>query len=136
VTLRPPGPGDAAVLIAGRDAELHRWLGPGAPDPRPTACIVAGDEVVGWVDADPDHDWLGPGAVNVGYSVFAPHRRRGYATAAVELLLAQLAAGSTYRTASLLIDPANEASLGVALRAGFAPAGEVGDQRRFDRRLR
>ena len=135
VSLRPPGPGDAALLIAGRDETFHRWLGPGATEPQPTACIVVDGAVVGWVDfdRDVDHDWLGPGEVNVGYNVFAAHRRRGYASRAVVLLLERLAEDTDHRTATLLIDPGNEASLALAARLDFIPGGEVNGQRRFER---
>ena len=135
VTIRPPGHGDRAVLIAGRDDEFHRWLGAGSPDPRPTACIVVDDEVVGWVDYDAEQPWLDAGAVNIGYSVFAEARGNGYATRAVQLLLDQLAAHTTFTTAHLLIDPANTRSLAVAARVGFVPAGDVDGQRLFNRRI-
>jgi hypothetical protein len=73
VTLRPPRADDTAILIAARDDAFRRWLGPGSDDPSPTACIVVGYQVVGWIDYDHDleHDWLGDGEVNVGYFVFA-----------------------------------------------------------------
>jgi len=113
------------VLIAGRDAEFDRWLGPGANDPRPTACIVVDDEIVGWIDFDSGRDWLPPGAVNVGYFLFAPARGNGYATRAMTLLLEHLATQPDVDTATVLIDPGNARSLAVAERAGFTERGIV-----------
>lgn len=51
----------------------------GSDNPRPTACIVVAEQVVGWVkyDRDADHDWLGDGEMNVGYFVFAEYRGNG-----------------------------------------------------------
>jgi hypothetical protein len=120
IELRPPRPGDAAVLITGRDEEWERWLGPGSPDPRPGACIWVGDTIVGWVDADADsgHAWLPSDAVNVGYNVFAPYRGRGYASRAVRLLVRFLGDQTGARAAHLVIDPANTASLRVARAVG------------------
>ncbi len=137
VTLCRPAPGDAAVLIAGRDEEFHRWLGEGSPEPAPTACIVVDDAIVGWVDhdTDADHDWLLPGEVNIGYHLFAPARGQGYATRALELLLRHLAADTDHRTATLLIALGNERSLAVAARADFTAHGEVDGSRYFKRPL-
>lgn len=123
VTLRPPASGDVTVLVAGRDAEFHRYLGPGDPDPRPTAVIVVDGAVVGWVDWDDDRTWLEPGEVNVGYHVFAEHRGRRIATEAVALLVLDL--DRQGRVATLLVDPANEPSLAVAAHLGFAAHGVV-----------
>jgi RimJ/RimL family protein N-acetyltransferase len=113
------------VLVAGRDAEFHRWLGPGADDPRPTACIVVHDEIVGWIDYDSERDWLQPGAVNIGYFLFAAARGKGYATRAVTLLLEHLAEQPDIDTATVLVDPENLPSLAVAERAGFTLQGTV-----------
>ena len=128
VTIRRPQRGDSPALVAGRDDEFHRWLGAGSPDPRPTACIVVDDQVVGWIDYDTEQPWLDASAVNIGYSLFAGARGRGYATRAVRLLLEHLAMHTTVTTACLLIDPANTRSLAVAGRAGFVPAGEIDGQ--------
>jgi RimJ/RimL family protein N-acetyltransferase len=135
VSLRPPRADDSALLIAARDDAFHRWLGPGSDNPSPTACIIAGGQVVGWVDYehDVDHDWLGDGEVNVGYFVFAEHRGNGYATGAVELLVQQLARDTQFSAATLLIDPENEASLAVAVRCGFSRQDDVRGQRNFTR---
>ena len=122
VTLRASGPDDAPILIAGRDDEWRRWMAPGDDDPRPTACIVVRDEVVGWVDFDLGHEYLQPGDVNVGYNVFAPHRGNGYATRAVRLLMHHLSLHTDHDAATLLIDEGNERSLAIARRLGFRPA--------------
>ena len=90
--------------------------------PHPTACIVVDGEIVGWVDFDPDENWLGPDEVNVGYQVFASHRGRGYASRAVQLLLHHLAVRTDRRTAVLSIDRENERSLALATRLGCEPA--------------
>jgi len=91
--------------------------------------------MVGWVDyeTDAEHAWLGPGEVNVGYNVFAPHRRKGYASRAVELLMQWLAHNTDHHTAALLIDPDNTRSLRLARRLGFTPAGEVDGELLFKR---
>ena len=132
VTLRAPAPGDAERLVAGRDEEFARWLGPGDEKPVPTACIWVGEELVGWVDYDfgEHRHWLEPGEVNVGYYLFPAARGRGYASRAVELLVREL--GDL--VATLTIDPANERSLALARRCGFEEAGTVGHSLFFRRR--
>ncbi|HTN79016.1 MAG TPA: GNAT family N-acetyltransferase [Acidimicrobiales bacterium] len=136
VTLRPPRPGDAALLKAGRDDEFHRWLGSGSDDPQPTACIVVDDEVVGWIDYDREGPWLADDAVNIGYSLSPAARGNGYATRALALLLRELAATSDHETATVLIDPHNTRSLAVAHRAGFVECGEVDGQVLLSRSIR
>jgi hypothetical protein len=120
VTLRPFVAADRDLVLGGRDEAWARWLGPGAPEPAPTACILVSERVVGWIDADPTPAWLRPGEANIGYSVFPAHRGLGYATRAVRLVAAELGAKGLHR-ALLVIDVRNHASLGVARAAGARP---------------
>lgn len=135
VRLRPSTAADAPALVAGRDEEFRRFLGPGADEPAPTACVEVDGEVVGWVDYDSDRSWLGPGELNLGYNVFAPHRGQGYATRAVQLLVHHLAVNSAHRVATLLIDPENHRSQALAARAGFPRAPDLDGNPYFRRFL-
>lgn len=136
VSLIPPRPKDSRLLVEGRDDEFFRWLGPGAESPQPVACVWVGDELVGWVDYDPDPAWLRSGEVNVGYCLFPGSRRKGYATRAVELLLGHLRHETDYTGATLLIHPENTNSLAVARRLGFVETGEVDGELFFTLDLR
>lgn len=120
VSLRAFDPVDEVALLAGRDEEWNRWLGPGHDHPHPTACIVVDGEIVGWVDSDPQNPRLREGETNLGYSVFAPHRGSGYATDAVILMMQWLKSEGDLHTATMMIDRENRASLRVAEKAGFA----------------
>jgi RimJ/RimL family protein N-acetyltransferase len=133
ITIRAPEEDDPARLISGRDEEWQRWLGPGSDDPWPTACIVVAGEVVGWVDFDSDRRWLRSGEVNIGYNVFRPHRGKGYATRALELISRHLERSTSFHMATLLIHPDNVASLAVAAKARFTPSGDVDGSRYFIR---
>jgi RimJ/RimL family protein N-acetyltransferase len=137
VTLRAPGPGDVELLVAGRDEEFFKWFGPGAEGPRPVACIWVDDRLAGWVDydVDPDHDWLRPGEVNVGYCLFPTARGKGYASRAVELLLDYLRRDTEHSVATLLIHPENARSLALARRLAFVQKGEVNGEPFFTRNL-
>jgi RimJ/RimL family protein N-acetyltransferase len=136
VSIRPLGRRDAEVLLAGRDEEWHRWLGPGHNSPDPAACIVVGDDIVGYIDYCSDLSWLQTGEVNVGYNVLAAYRRKGYASRALQLLMRYLDECTAVHTATLLIDPCNAPSLAVANHAGFSLSGHVGRGCYFKRAVR
>src|SRR3954452_7941349 len=125
VTLRPPRPGDAQVLVEGRDDEFFRWLGPGAETPSPVACVWVDEELVGWIDYDVERGWLKQGEVNLGYYLFPTARGKGFASRAVEQLLVHLDRETEHTAATVLIDRENERSLRLADRLGFEPRGEV-----------
>jgi RimJ/RimL family protein N-acetyltransferase len=126
VTLRAPTVEDLSVLNDSRDAEFFRWLGAEAGMDSPLACLLVDDQVTGWIDYDVDRPWLEDGEVNIGYFLLAPHRGKGYATRALELLLRFLGDETDYRVATLLIDTRNERSLAVARRAGFSQVDDIG----------
>lgn len=133
VTLKPLRPEDVQPLVAGRDDEFFRWLGPGGENPSPVACVWVGDALVGWVDYDVQRDWLRPGEVNVGYYLFPAARGKGYASRAVELLLRHLDRETQHTVATLLIHPENVSSLRLAARLGFEARDDVEGERFFAR---
>jgi RimJ/RimL family protein N-acetyltransferase len=67
-------------------------------------------------------------AVEIGYTVFEPFRRRGYATEAVEAMLgwAQQERGIRHFVAS--VAPSNEPSLAIIRRLGFRVTGSQWDE--------
>ena len=135
VSLRAFDPLDQAALLAGRDEEWSRWLGPGHDHPQPTACIIVDGEIVGWMDSDPQNPRLGEGETNLGYNVFAPHRGNGYATDAVVLMIQWLKSEGGLHTATMSIDRDNRASLRVAEKAGFVCEARTEDAYLFSARI-
>ena len=68
-----------------------------------------------------------PGGVEMGYTVFTPYRRQGYAAEALEALMGWAAAqGVPWFVLS--IAPANAASQAIARRFGFVKVGEQIDE--------
>jgi len=143
LVLRPFRPDDAAAVFrACSDAELRRWIsaipspyteadaaqwvGQFAPTERaegrglPTA-IEAGGELVGSGGAHFVPGRLGP---EIGYWIAPWARRKGYAAEAAAALAGWAMAHGAPRV-HLYTDVRNEASQGVAERAGFRREGVV-----------
>lgn len=68
------------------------------------------------------------GMVELGYSVDPVFRRRGYARAALELLLARAAREPGVRTVRATISPDNDASRNLVLQYGFVENGSQWDE--------
>jgi ribosomal-protein-alanine N-acetyltransferase len=77
-----------------------------------------------------------PDAVEVGYTIFPEHRRRGYATEAVRALIAAAEAQGIRRFVAS-VGPDNEPSLAIVRRLGFVEVGrhwdaQDGDELEFE----
>ena len=68
-----------------------------------------------------------PGALEVGYTVFEPFRRRGYATEAVEGILGWAQAEHGVRHFIASVGPENVPSLALVRRLGFGQTGTQWD---------
>lgn len=65
-----------------------------------------------------------PGGAELGYTVFEPHRRRGYAAEALAALMGWAARDHAVPAFVLSIAPENVASQALARRFGFVKVGE------------
>lgn len=70
----------------------------------------------------------GDGVVEVGYAIDPEHRRRGYARAALEFLLARAAREPAVTAVRASISPDNDVSRNLVLRHGFVRVGEQWDE--------
>lgn len=68
------------------------------------------------------------GMVEIGYAVDPAFRRRGYARAALEALLARAAGEPGVRTVRVSISPDNAPSLALVAQYGFLEVGEQWDE--------
>jgi RimJ/RimL family protein N-acetyltransferase len=147
VRLRVRDLGDVAAQLAGEDDEISRWLFGGgrsteqsvrnhiikcremsASSDRQRAFGIrdrATDSLAGTIEINGDDPDLCEGEVNVSYMVFPAWRRRGFASASLDLVVAFVTEQDLANAVILKIDPDNAASLAVAARAGFVPDGSV-----------
>ena len=80
-------------------------------------------------------------AVELGYTIFPTHRRRGYATEAARALVGWAHREHGIRRFLFSISPDNEPSLAIARRLGFSEVGrhwddEDGEELEFELRVR
>jgi len=109
---------------------LGQLRGDPARDEWPVHALVVGRELVGHAGyhGPPGANALGAAdAVEVGYTVFEPHRGRGHATAAVRELVARARERGAARVLAS-IAPDNAPSLAVVSKLGFRHVDEVGDE--------
>jgi [ribosomal protein S5]-alanine N-acetyltransferase len=69
-----------------------------------------------------------PDAVEVGYTIFEPYRRNGYASEAVRALLGWAAAEHGIHRYIASVSPDNEPSLAIVRRLGFVKVGRHWDE--------
>jgi ribosomal-protein-alanine N-acetyltransferase len=109
----------------------------------PDEHIYAGWYIVGDGELVGTCGFKGPpnqaGEVEIGYSIIAPRQRRGYASAAAELLVARAFADPRVETVLAETPPDHLASQAVLARCGFKPIGtrldpDHGDVLCFQRR--
>ncbi len=94
-----------------------------------TRAIVLAGAMIGRIGfhEPPDSPHLrrhGPNTVEIGYGVFEAHRRRGYATEALQELMLWAAREAKIKQFVLSIGPNNVASQAIARRFGFTKVGE------------
>jgi len=106
----------------GGDTALGRWLVRGIVLPETRELIGH----VGFHGPPGINSLKAPDAVEVGYTVFPEHRRKGYATEAVVALL-DWARGEGIHRFVASVGPGNEPSLAIVRRLGFVEVGRHWD---------
>ncbi len=130
--------------LQGEDDEQVRWLSGGVSTPATVTawiernlqswacdgpiynfaiCPDAQQQPVGMIEANVRVPGLLPHAANISYGLYPGARSRGYATRAVQLMVAYLAERDGVRAAVIQIDRQNTRSVRVAERAGFRFVG-------------
>jgi len=69
-----------------------------------------------------------PGGVELGYTIFEPHRGRGYATEAAQALMDWAEAEKGIHRFIASVAPTNDPSLAIVKKLGFVQTGEQWDE--------
>jgi len=144
IVLRPFTVADVPAHLAGDDAEQAKWLGGKSTEESARSWIQtnqehwktgepiynfairnAEDQLVGWVEANVDHEGLGlsEGDANISYAVYPHARGKGYVGKAITLLESFLAEKGIKRSV-IRVSPENTASLAVPMRLGYDDKGD------------
>jgi RimJ/RimL family protein N-acetyltransferase len=136
--LVPWGPGDLGLLQAlnGSDEQMRflggaettekiaernvRYATPGSHQYK----VVAAGEDAGWVGFWPT-TWQDGAILECGWSILPAHQGKGAASAGMRLLIAEATAARIHRHLHAFPKTDNDASAGVARKAGFALVGEA-----------
>jgi ribosomal-protein-alanine N-acetyltransferase len=107
-----------------RDPETARWLVRAIVLPEPARPMIGH---AGFHGAPGANGPRKPGALEIGYTVFPPHRGRGFATEAAVALMdwARTDRGIHHFIAS--VSPTNEPSLAIVRKLGFVQTGDQWD---------
>lgn len=154
VTIRRRDPGDLEMDLQAKDAEQLRWLwlpwqreawaGMSEAQRRTHSLRVLQEDHdrfgsgpkwsftvdsaeapgVGYVDCDLDNGDVPSGEANISYAGHPGHRGRGHVSGAVRLVTRFLRDHTGARTADVITDSQNDASVRVARAVGAAPVGE------------
>ncbi|GGL44723.1 GNAT N-acetyltransferase [Phycicoccus endophyticus] len=150
VGLRALSAGDLEAHVAGCDRRIIDSLGGGRrPTRRQVSTWLAAAERA-WSDGGPladlgvverasgelagtlgiqrGLDYLRAGQVNLSYAIYPPFRGRGYARRAVALAMRLETMRRPVEEFVVRAAPDNDASVAVAVRAGFTPAGRTTDE--------
>ncbi len=147
ITLRPFNVLDAKKHLEGEDSQQIKWVSGGKgtiegienwikknelswKNNGPIfnfAIINPTNELSGFVEANTDFenvDGLSKGDANISYGLYPNYRGKGYATAAVNLILKFLKEKGL-RRAIIRVNPENEGSLKIPQRLGFEKSEEI-----------
>jgi len=148
VLLRPLTRSDGHDHLASEDQELVRWLNGGAGTVDTVARHIAAaqemwmaggptlsfairsaqdDRLAGTIDIQLQPDHAPQGFANLAYGLYAPYRGRGWASRAVELAVEFLNRRGGTSDVLIRVDPANTASIAVAMRTSFSVYAEPKD---------
>lgn len=158
VTIRPPTLDDLDAHLAIIDEEVMNWLWERGDreawkslDPAqqrehqrryiqeitegfgsgPKWCFsgcIAEDHYVVYVDCDLANLKVPGGEANISYACHPAHRGNGYTSRAVRLICDFLRQNTHAGTGHLMVDPANEPSLGLARAVGATRVGDFVDE--------